>query len=108
MARRSRLRDLDPAERRRDRQPQRGDRCSDPPVRSTPPARVITRDDVLAARATIGDRLRRTPTLTSGQLGAHLKCELFQRTGSFKSRGALNKLSSLTAEEKARGVITIS
>jgi threonine dehydratase len=69
---------------------------------------VITRDDVLRARATIGDRLSRTPTLSSRTLGAHLKCELFQRTGSFKSRGALNKLSSLSEDEKARGVITIS
>ena len=41
-------------------------------------------------------------------MGARLKCELFQRTGSFKARGALNKISSLTAEEKARGVIAIS
>jgi len=69
---------------------------------------VLTRDDVVAARATIGDRLARTPTLRSRALGAHLKCELFQRTGSFKPRGALNKLSSLTPDERRRGVITIS
>jgi threonine dehydratase len=69
---------------------------------------VITRDDVLRARATIGDRLHRTPTVSSRTLGAQLKCELFQRTGSFKSRGALNKLSSLTADERKRGVITYS
>jgi len=67
-----------------------------------------TRDDVERARATIGDRLLRTPLLTSRTLDARLKCELFQRTGSFKSRGALNKLSRLTAQEKARGVIAIS
>src|SRR4051812_4745964 len=46
--------------------------------------------------------------LSSRTLGAQLKCELFQRTGSFKPRGALNKLSSLTPEEKKRGVIAIS
>jgi len=69
---------------------------------------VISRDDVLRARETIGDRLERTPTIRSTALGARLKCELFQKTGSFKSRGALAKLSSLTPEEKARGVITIS
>ena len=69
---------------------------------------MITRDDVLRARATIGDRLFRTPTLSSRTLGARLKCELFQRTGSFKPRGALNKLSSLTADERERGVITYS
>jgi threonine dehydratase len=67
-----------------------------------------TRDDVLLARATIGDRLARTPTLSSRTIGARLKCELFQRTGSFKVRGALNKLSSLDADEKRRGVIAIS
>ena len=41
-------------------------------------------------------------------MGARLKCELFQRTGSFKVRGALNKISSLSDDEKARGVIAIS
>jgi threonine dehydratase len=69
---------------------------------------VVDRDDVLRARETIGPCLPRTPLLSSPALGARLKCELFQRTGSFKARGALNKMSSLTAEEKARGVITIS
>jgi threonine dehydratase len=67
-----------------------------------------TREDVERARATIGDRLARTPTLTSRTLKAKLKCELFQRTGSFKARGALNKISSLTPEERSRGVIAIS
>src|SRR4051795_5031904 len=38
----------------------------------------------------------------------HLKAELFQRTGSFKPRGVLNKLATLTDEEKQRGVISIS
>jgi threonine dehydratase len=39
---------------------------------------------------------------------AFLKAELFQKTGSFKPRGMLAKLASLTPEEKARGVISIS
>jgi threonine dehydratase len=69
---------------------------------------VVDRDDVDRARAVIGDRLVRTPTLASRQLGARLKCELFQRTGSFKPRGALNRMSALTDEERARGVIAIS
>jgi threonine dehydratase len=69
---------------------------------------IPNRDDAERARATIGHRLPRTPLLSSRTLNARLKCELFQRTGSFKSRGALNKISSLTAEEKARGVIAIS
>jgi len=71
-------------------------------------ADIPTRDDVLRARETIGDRLPRTPLLGSRTIRARLKCELFQRTGSFKARGALNKMSSLTAEEKAKGVIAIS
>jgi threonine dehydratase len=75
---------------------------------------MISLDDVLAARATIGDRVHRTPTFSSAtlsrRLGApvYLKAELFQRTGSFKPRGVLNKLASLSADEKARGVIGIS
>src|SRR5947207_14073049 len=38
----------------------------------------------------------------------HFKAELLQRTGSFKPRGVLNKLATLTDEEKQRGVISIS
>jgi threonine dehydratase len=77
------------------------------PSAPTLPA-LPTRADVERARATIGDRLPRTPLLASRTLGARLKCELFQRTGSFKARGALNKISSLTDDEKRRGVIAIS
>jgi threonine dehydratase len=75
---------------------------------------VLTLDDVHRARDTIAGRLHRTPTLTSAtasrQTGAEvwLKAELFQRTGSFKPRGVLNKLASLSEEEKSRGVIGIS
>ena len=46
--------------------------------------------------------------LQNSTLRARLKCELLQRTGSFKVRGALNKLSSLTPEERKSGVIAIS
>jgi len=38
----------------------------------------------------------------------HLKCESFQKTGSFKARGALNKLLSLSGAERAKGIITVS
>ena len=75
---------------------------------------MVTREDVAAAAKTIAGRVHRTPTFSSAtlerELGVpvHLKAELFQRTGSFKPRGVLNKLSSLTHEEKARGVIGIS
>jgi threonine dehydratase len=69
---------------------------------------IPTREDVEQARTTIGSRLARTPLLSSRTIGARLKCELFQRTGSFKSRGALNKMSTLSDDEKRRGVIAIS
>jgi threonine dehydratase len=69
---------------------------------------VIDRSDVVRARAVVDSHLVRTPMLRSRTLGARLKCELFQRTGSFKPRGALNKLSTLTEEERQRGVIAIS
>jgi threonine dehydratase len=75
---------------------------------------VITLEDVLAARETISGRLHRTPTFSSAtlseQTGAtvHLKAELFQRTGSFKPRGVLNRLAALSPEERARGVVTWS
>jgi threonine dehydratase len=70
----------------------------------------VTRDDVLAAAERIRGRVHRTPTFTSRTLGDQvwLKAELFQKTGSFKARGVLNKLASLSPEEKARGVIGIS
>jgi threonine dehydratase len=70
--------------------------------------RIPTRDDVERARATIGTRVHRTPLLSSRTLDARLKCELFQRTGSFKARGAINKMSSLTQAEKDAGVVAIS
>ncbi len=65
---------------------------------------------MLAAAGRIRGRVHRTPTFTSRTLGQGivLKAELFQKTGSFKVRGVLNKLASLSAEEKARGVIGIS
>jgi threonine dehydratase len=71
---------------------------------------VLTVDDVHAAREAIAGRLHRTPMLSSETLGpgVFLKAELFQKTGSFKPRGVLAKLASLSAEERARGVIAVS
>jgi threonine dehydratase len=70
----------------------------------------VTHEDVERAAGVIAGRLRRTPTISSRTLGPDqfLKAELLQRTGSFKPRGALTKLASLTSEEKERGVIAIS
>jgi threonine dehydratase len=75
---------------------------------------VVGLADVQAARERIGDRLHRTPSFGSATLSdlagveVHLKAELFQKTGSFKPRGVLNKLALLSPEEKKRGVIAIS
>ena len=75
---------------------------------------VLTLDDVERARERITGRLHRTPLLSSAtmsrRVGApvHFKAELLQRTGSFKPRGVLNKLSTLSDDEKSRGVISIS
>jgi threonine dehydratase len=75
---------------------------------------LLSLDDVLRARERIGGRLHRTPMLSSRTLSeqtgleVRFKAELLQRTGAFKPRGVLNKLATLTEEEKARGVISIS
>ena len=58
--------------------------------------------------------MHETPTIGSTRLGDRfdvrllLKCENLQKTGSFKVRGALNKLSDLDAAARARGVVTVS
>lgn len=70
--------------------------------------------EILAARARLGMRVHHTPLLTSHTLGqrigahARLKAESMQKTGSFKARGALNKIEQLAPEEKVRGIITVS
>jgi threonine dehydratase len=71
---------------------------------------MVERADVERAAEVIRGRLLRTPLLSASTLGpeAFLKAELLQKTGSFKPRGVLTKLASLTHEEKARGVIAIS
>ena len=72
------------------------------------------REDVIAAREAIGDRLHRTPVFRSTTLGeltgarVFLKAELFQKTGSFKPRGVLTNLAALGPDDRARGVISIS
>jgi threonine dehydratase len=70
--------------------------------------------DIYLARQRIAPLVRRTPLIASPALtervGApvHLKLENLQETGSFKIRGAANKLLSLAPEEKKRGVIAVS
>lgn len=69
-----------------------------------------TADAVVAASERLAPFGLVTPLLPARCLEphAHFKCENLQRTGSFKIRGALNKLLLLTAEERQRGVVTSS
>jgi len=75
---------------------------------------LIELDDILAAREVIAGRVHRTPVMRSSYLGEQagvqlfLKLELFQKTGSFKPRGVLNKLHHLSPGDKQKGVITLS
>jgi len=70
--------------------------------------------DIEAARARIGDRIRATPVYGSDALTMRtgrqvwLKAENLQRTGSFKIRGASNKLATLSDAERAAGVVAAS
>lgn len=74
----------------------------------------LTIDDVISARERISSTVRRTPLERSRWLSAQhnrdvfLKLECFQLTGSFKLRGAMSKLSTLTDDERRRGVLTVS
>lgn len=70
--------------------------------------------DIRAAQQHIDGRVHRTPLLGSRTLSERigaatlLKVEAFQRTGSFKARGVLNRLRHLSAEERERGLVTVS
>ena len=68
----------------------------------------INLQNVLAARNRIAPFVRHTPLEFSRELGAYLKLENLQRTGSFKLRGALNRVLSMTDDEKRRGVVAAS
>jgi threonine dehydratase len=74
-----------------------------------------TLHDVYSARARIKPLIVETPLLASAELAdrtgaqtVHLKLECLQPTGSFKIRGAANKILSLDAHSKKRGVVTFS
>ena len=70
--------------------------------------------DVVAARDRVAGTAQRTPLVEAESLSAllgapvHLKLESLQPTGSFKVRGAANRLLAMTEEERARGVVTVS
>ena len=75
---------------------------------------MISLEDVEAAAARLAGVAHRTPVATSRTLdvrtgaSVYLKPECFQRTGSFKFRGAYNKISSLDDEQRRRGVAAFS
>jgi threonine dehydratase len=77
-------------------------------------AMLLTYADILAARQVVRRHAWHTPLLRSEVLGQRLgapvlfKLECWQITGSFKVRGALNRLATLAPEERARGVVTAS
>ncbi|WP_434796264.1 threonine ammonia-lyase [Terrisporobacter vanillatitrophus] len=74
----------------------------------------VTLQDIQKAQETIKDIVKKTDILESTKLstmtGANIyyKCENLQKTGSFKVRGASNKIANLTQEEKSKGVIASS
>ncbi len=70
--------------------------------------------DIEAAAKRLSGNAHRTPVLTSTTVNQRtksqvfFKCENFQRTGSFKFRGAFNALSQLSVDQKKRGVVAFS
>lgn len=81
---------------------------------ATSPGHVLTPGDVHQAARRIARLARRTPVVGSRTLdaltGAAVVCkaESLQRTGSFKVRGAANRVLALSAEERARGLLAAS
>lgn len=75
---------------------------------------LVTLDHIVAAADRLAPVIRETPVLASRVLTertghqAWLKCENLQRTGSFKPRGAYNRIANLDAAERRRGVVAAS
>jgi threonine dehydratase len=75
---------------------------------------IMDIEAIKAAQKRMGAYVKRTPLehsrALSDRLGTNVfvKLEVFQRTGSFKVRGAFNKILSLTDEEQQRGVVAVS
>lgn len=71
-------------------------------------------NEILQARTRIAPFSRETPVMTSSSIdrvvgnSCFFKCENFQRTGSFKFRGAVNAVASLPSDRRVRGVVTHS
>src|SRR5262247_4235280 len=75
---------------------------------------ALSMDDVHAAARRLRNRIHRTPVVSCQSLddatrfAVFLKCENLQRAGAFKIRGALNKLLTLSDDERRRGVVGFS
>ena len=75
---------------------------------------TLTLDDFRTVRERIAPHIKHTPLLTSRQLSERtgydmrLKAEMFQRVGSYKIRGPLNKFALMPEEQKRRGVVCSS
>src|SRR6202167_1860690 len=75
---------------------------------------TLSLKDIQSARQRIAPCIRRTPLSPSTTLSERLKTnvyvklEMFQKTGSFKVRGAFNKALSLTPEEREHGIVAVS
>jgi threonine dehydratase len=87
------------------------------------PDHLVSLDAILAARPIVSAKVHRTPILSSATAARvlaiaggpdvaggtiHVKAEHLQVTGSFKPRGMTNKVASLTAQDRARGIVTFS
>lgn len=78
------------------------------------PPLSVTVDDVRAAHDRIRSYVHRTPILTSRLIDERVKarvffkCEIFQKVGAFKARGAFSRLTLLSPEERSRGVVAFS
>jgi threo-3-hydroxy-L-aspartate ammonia-lyase len=75
---------------------------------------IVTYKDIQSAATRLKEQANITPVLTSRTVNdrtrsqVFFKCENFQRTGSFKFRGAYNALAQLPAEQRKRGVLAYS
>jgi len=78
------------------------------------PMFTLTKSHFEEVRARIGKHIKHTPLLSSRQLSeltgfeARLKAEMFQRVGSYKIRGPLNKFALMPEEQKRKGVVCSS
>src|SRR6476646_4321972 len=75
---------------------------------------MVNQNDINDARTLIQGKLHCTPLMSATALGEmagvqlFLKCEQFQKTGSFKPRGAVNKLAHLSQAERDKGLVSAS